>query len=57
MSYFAFKRDENNNVVVTDQILLESIEILINQLMLLNERFEEAHETGLYLEDIDGTVD
>ena len=53
MSHFAFPRDQNGNILVTDQSAAEAMEILINQLMLLNERVEEAFETQIDQEDTD----
>lgn len=52
MSFFAFKRNADGEIVVSDNDVLEAVELLINQLMLLNERFEEAFETGIIQEDV-----
>ena len=53
MSYFGFKRNDSGEIVVSDQDAAEALELLINQLILLNLRFEEAFDTGLNLKDID----
>ena len=52
MSFFAFPRNGNGEIVVSDQAALEALETLINQLILLNDRFEEAFETGLSIKDV-----
>ena len=51
MSYFAFPKDVNGNIQVTDEAAAEAAEILINQITLLNLRFEEAFRTNINLED------
>jgi hypothetical protein len=52
MSYFAFPKDKNGNIQVTDESAAEAAEILINQITLLNLRFEEAFRTKVYLNDV-----
>jgi len=52
MSYFAFPKDKNGDIKVTDESAAEAVEILINQITLLNLRFEEAFRTGIYLNDV-----
>tara|TARA_R100000750_G_C2310005_1_gene82113 strand:+ start:41 stop:226 length:186 start_codon:yes stop_codon:yes gene_type:complete len=53
MSYFAFKRDDDGKILVTDQDILEAVEIVINQLILLNNRVEEEFQTNIKEDDID----
>jgi hypothetical protein len=53
MSYFSFNRDSEGNVQVTDSEALEALELLLNNVALLNVRFEEAFRTNINLEDID----
>jgi|TARA_R100001530_G_scaffold125327_1_gene93810 hypothetical protein len=53
MSYFAFKRDDDGKILVTDQDILEAVEIVINQLILLNNRVEEEFQTNIEEDDID----
>jgi|TARA_Y100000310_G_scaffold261629_1_gene271057 hypothetical protein len=53
MSYFAFRRDSDGKIVVTDQDAFEVVEMIVNQLMFLNAKFEEAFETGIEEDDID----
>lgn len=52
MSYFGFPKDDEGNVVVSDVDAAEAIEILINQITLLNLRFEEAFRTNISLTDV-----
>ena len=53
MSYFGFPRDENGNVVVADSDVVEYLESLLQQIKLLNLRFEETFGTGIDIEDIE----
>jgi len=52
LSYFAFPKDSSGNVLVTDKELAGAVEALINQLILLNLRFEEAFDTKIEIEDV-----
>jgi hypothetical protein len=52
MSYFAFNRDTEGNIVINDEDLLCAIEKLINNLELLNVRFEEAFDTKISEDDL-----
>jgi len=51
MSFFAFPKDENGEIRVSDKDLLDAIELLINQVILLNMRFEEAFQTKIDEDD------
>ena len=51
MSYFAFKRTQDGEIEVSDQDVMRALEMLVNQLQLLNLRFEDLHNTGIELED------
>ena len=53
MSFFAFKRDENDKILVNDQAVAEFLERLLNELILLNMRVEEAFETKIDAQDIE----
>ena len=44
MSFFAFNRDNEGNILVSDQQVLEAVEIIVNQLLLLNARIEKGFE-------------
>jgi len=52
MSFFAFPKDSQGNALVTDQAAAEAVEKLINQITLLNLRFEEAFRTNITLDDV-----
>ena len=47
MSYFGFPRNDDGSIEVGDYDVLEAMELMINQLILLNERFEHAYGTGI----------
>ena len=51
MSYFAFDRDKHGNILVSDQQVLEALELLVQNLQQLNEMIEEGFETYMKLED------
>lgn len=53
MTYFAFKRDAEGRVLISDQDAAEALEQMINWNALLCERFEEAFETGISMEDVE----
>ena len=47
MSYFAFKRNDDGEMIVDNASLAAALELLINQVCLLNARFEEAFDTKI----------
>lgn len=53
MSYFAFNRDAEGRVLISDQDAAEALEQMINWTALLCTRVEEGFETGLTLEDVE----
>ena len=53
MSYFAFQRDEDGNVLINEDDIANYLEELLNEIKLLNMRFEEAFDTKINLEDIE----
>jgi hypothetical protein len=55
MSFFAFKRDDDGKALVSDEDIAEAVELIINQLILLNLRIEEAFNTGIDEDDVDET--
>lgn len=52
MSGYGWPKNEKGEVIVNDQTVADALEVLINQIMLLNERFEEAFETGIKEQEI-----
>ncbi len=52
MSYFGRKTDVNEHELVTDQSVKELLSQLLQEIRLLNIRFEEAFETEIQPEDI-----
>ena len=57
MSYFAFQRDNNGDVLVSDQQAAEALELVVNLLALISAQLEEAFDTKLTLQDIENGPD